>query len=110
VEFGTVTQRRPASSGVGYIDVTFTSSITPTAGDLIVFANADGDSTITGTDVQQLGDRLHRSAHRVLDDGRHGVLTSATPAGPPGSDVDRHAALSFQVKEKMINDCWNAAG
>jgi hypothetical protein len=50
VEFGTVTAAPSATSGIGYIDVTFTSSITPTAGDLVVSANADGDVTITGTD------------------------------------------------------------
>ncbi len=54
VEFGTVTASPSASSGVGYVDVTFTSAITPTVGDLIVFANADGDSTITGTDYNNV--------------------------------------------------------
>lgn len=107
VEFATVTASPSATSGVGYIDATFTSSITPTAGDLIVFANADGDSTITGTDYNQwpLG-----FTDILLADSVEGQTTTAYPKWAAGSTATTTQRLSFVVKEKMINDCWNAGG
>lgn len=107
VEFGAVTATPSASSGVGYIDVTFTSSITPTANDLIVLANADGDSTITGTDYNNwpIGFTDVLLASSVL-----GVSTSSYSAWAAGSTASASQRLSFTVKEKMINDCWNAGG
>lgn len=107
VEFGAVTASPSASSGVGFIDVTFTSSITPTANDKLVFANADGDNTITGTDYNNwpIGFTDVLTAASVL-----GVTTSAYPAWAAGSTATASQRLSFVVKEKMINDCWNAGG
>ncbi len=106
VEFGAVTAAPSASSGIGYIDVTFTSAITPTANDLIVFANADGDSTITGTDYNNMP---YGFTDAMLGST---VMNLATTAGWPasGSTSTTTQRLTFAVKEKMINDCWNAAG
>lgn len=107
VEFGTITASPSASSGIGFIDVTFNSSITPTANDLIVFAMADGDNTITGTD-------FNNTAYGLTD-----FLTGASPMGiaqasfplwAPGSAVTTSQRLSYAVKERMINECWNAGG
>lgn len=107
VEFGTVTASPSATSGIGYIDVTFTSSITPTAGDLVVFANADGDVTITGTDY-------NNSALGFTDiltaDSVEGQTTTSYPKWAAGSTSSTAQRASFVVKEKMINDCWNAGG
>lgn len=107
VEFGTVTAAPSAASGVGFIDVTFTSSITPTVGDLLVLASADTDATIAGTDVNNwpIGFTDALLASSVL-----GVTTANQPAWQAGSAVTSSQRLSFQVKEKMINDCWNAGG
>lgn len=107
VEFGTVTASPSATSGVGFIDVTFTSSITPTANDLIVFANAVTDNTIAGTDVNNwpVGFFEALTAASV-----HGVLTSSYSAWAAGSAQTATQRLSFQVKEKMMNDIWNAGG
>jgi hypothetical protein len=107
VEFGAVTASPSASSGVGYVDVTFTSAITPTVGDLVVLANADIDSTIAGTDVNNwmIGWTEILTAASVL-----GVATSSFPAWAPGSTSTASQRYSFAVKEKMINDCKNASG
>ena len=106
VEFAAVTAA-PGASGVGFIDATFTSSITPTAGDLIVFANAQGDSTLTGTDQNNwpIGFTEALAASSVL-----GIATSSYADWAACSAVTTSERLSFQVKEKMVNDCWNTGG
>jgi hypothetical protein len=104
LEFGTVTAAPSASSGIGFIDVTFNSSITPTAGDLLVLANADGDNTINGTDVNN------------WSIGFTEILTAAALMGltatnwVAGSVQTASQRLSFAVKQRMIDDCWNASG
>ncbi len=107
IEFASVVASPSAGSGVGFIDLLFTSSITPTAADLIVLANADGDSTVTGTDKSQwpIGFTEALLASSVL-----GVTTSNYAAWAAGSAQTATQRLSFQVKEKMINECWNAGG
>lgn len=107
VEFGTVTASPSATSGQGYIDVTFTSSITPTAGDLVVSAEADGDSTITGTDYNQwpIG-----WTDILLSDSVEGQTTTSYAAWAAGSAQTASQRLSFVVKKRMIQECFNASG
>lgn len=107
VEFGTVTASPSATSGQGYIDVTFASAITPTAGDLIVSANADADITITGTDYNQwpLG-----FTDILLADSVEGQTTTAFQKWGPGSTQTATQRLSFVVKRRMIQECFNASG
>lgn len=107
IEFGTVNASPSAGSGVGYIDVTFASSITPTANDVIVFANHDGDNTITGTDV---GNWAIGFTEMLFATSLHGVSSSTFPNWAAGSAQTAIQRMSFQVKEKMVNDVWNAAG
>lgn len=107
VEFGTVTASPSTGSGVGYIDVTFASSITPTVNDSVVFANHDGDNTITGTDVNQWAIGFMEI---LFATSLHGVSASSFPAWAAGSAQTAIQRMSFQVKERMINDIWNAAG
>jgi hypothetical protein len=109
VEFGTVVASPAVSFGVGAVDITFTSSITPTLGDLLVFANADGDSTIAGTDVNNWAIGF---AEILFATSLHGVSGAAGqfPAWNPGSAQTSVQRMSFQVKEKMANDIWNAGG
>jgi hypothetical protein len=107
VEFASVVAAPSAASGVGFIDLLFTSSITPTVGDLIVFANADGDNTISGTDVNNwaIGFTEILTASSLL-----GLATSAAAEWTTGSTSTTSQRYSFVVKEKMINDCWNKGG
>ncbi len=109
VEFGTVVASPAVTAGVGYVDITFTSAITPTVGDLLVFANADGDNTIAGTDVNNWAIGF---GEILFSTSLHGVSGAAAsfPAWNPGSTSTTAQRMSFQVKEKMINDIWNAAG
>ena len=102
VEFGAVT-----AASAGNLSVTFTASCTPTAEDLIVFASADGDSTIAGTDYDNWPIGF---TDALLTDSVLGVTTTAYPAWAAGSTASATQRLSFQVKEKMINDCFNASG
>lgn len=107
VEFGAVTASPSATSGIGYIDVTFTSAITPTAGDLILSANADGDSTLTGTDYNQwpIGWTEILTADSCL-----GQTTTSYANWAAGSTSSTTQRFGFVVKERMINDCFNASG
>lgn len=109
VEFAAVTAS-PGAAGVGTIDTLFTSSITPTAGDLVVFAMAEGDNTITGTDYNNssLGftDILTSSSVEGVAGGPGQTYT----AWWPGSTVSTPQRLSYTVKERMINECWIAGG
>ncbi len=107
VEFGTVTAAPSATSGQGYIDVTFTSSITPTAGDLVVSAEADGDSTITGTDYNNWSPGW---TDFLLSDSVEGQTTTSYAAWAAGSAQTASQRLSFVVKKKMIQECFNASG
>lgn len=107
IEFGTVNASPSVGSGVGYIDVTFASSITPTTGDLVVFANHDGDNTITGTDVNNWAIGFMEI---LFATSLHGVSSSSFPNWAAGSAQTATQRMSFQVKERMVNDLWNAAG
>lgn len=110
VEFATVTASPSVASGVGFIDALFTSSITPTVGDLIVFAMADGDVTITGTDYNNssLGFTDILTASSV--EGVTGLSGGTYPFWSPGSTQTASQRLSFAVKRRMIQECFNAGG
>lgn len=107
VEFGTVVASPSVGSGVGFADFTFNASVTPTANDVIVFANTITDSTITGTDVNRwpIGFIEATTGASV-----HGVTTASYPLWAAGSAQTATQRLSFQVKEKMANDIFNASG
>ena len=106
-DFGTVTASPSATSGIGYVDVTFASSITPTANDLVVFAMADNDPTSAGTDINNwtIGFTEALTASSVM-----GVTTASYAKWAAGSTQSSNQRGSFQVKEKMINECWNNGG
>ena len=106
VEFGTVTASPSVGSGVGFIDATFNSSITPTVGDLIVAAAAVTDNTITATDVNR------------WPVGLFDIATSASLHGLSGTGSQWNAGysdttggrLSFSRVEAMVNGLWNQGG
>lgn len=102
VEFGRVT-----ASSAGNLSVTFAASMTATAGDKIVFANTDSDITITGTDYNNWSIGF---TDILLSDSVLGATTTSYPAWAAGSSASASQRLSFSVKEKMLNDCYNASG
>ena len=106
-DFGTVVASPAASGLAGAIDITFNGSVTPTAGDLLVFANAVTDATLTGTDT-------NRWSVGMLDGltsaSVHGLATSAAPNWAAGYTNTSGGRMSYAVQEAMINGLWNNGG
>lgn len=109
VEFAAVTAS-PGAAGPGFIDTTFTSSITPTVGDLVVFAMADGDNTITGTDYNNYSIGFTDILTASSLHGVSGLAGGTYPFWTPGSTQTASQRLSYVVKERMINECYTAGG
>ncbi len=107
VEFGNVTAAPSASSGVGYIDVTFNSSITPTVGDLIVFANAVTDATLTGTDQNRWPVGL---LDQLTSASVHGLATTTAANWAAGYTNTSGGRMSYATQEAMANGIWNNGG
>lgn len=107
VEFGIVVASPSAGSGVGYVDITFNSAITPTANDNLVLANTVTDATIAGTDVNNwpVGFIEVLTATSV-----HGVSSGTYSGWAAGYASTTSQRMSFQVKEGMANGIWNASG
>ena len=107
IEFGKVTASPSATSGIGFIDVTFNASCTPTVGDLIVNAMQDGGTTLTdGTDYNN----APIGFTDILTGSPLGISSTSYAAWTPGSKQTASQRLSFTTKARMINDCWNAGG
>ena len=106
VEFGVVTASPSVGSGVGFIDATFNSSITPTLGDLIVNAAAVTGATLSETDtgrwpVGLLDACTSASVHGLSGTGNNwNVGFSDTTGG----------RMSFVRKEALANGLWNNGG
>lgn len=107
IEFGTVNASPSAGSGVGYIDATFNSSITPTLGDLIVFANAVTDSTISATDQNRWPVGL---LDGLTSSSVHGLASSTAANWAAGYTNTSGGRMSYAVQEAMINGLWNNGG
>lgn len=107
-DFGIVVASPSAGSGVGFVDITFNGSVTPTVADLLVFANAVTDTTLAGTDTNNwpVGWTDVLTAVTV-----HGVSNATYPAWTPGySNTTGGIRFGFTLKEAMMNGVWNAAG
>ena len=104
VEFGTF--NGTGTSGNGYYDITFTSSITPTAGDLIVKANAVTDATITATDRNRWPIGLFDATTSA---SVHGLATSSAPNWASYQDTTG-GRWSYAKQEKAINQVSNNGG
>ena len=107
VEFGAVTASPSASSGVGFIDVTFNSSITPTVADLIVFANAVTDATLTGTDQNRWPVGL---LDQLTSSSVHGLATTTAANWAAGYANTSGGRMSYATQEAMANGLWNNGG
>lgn len=105
VEFGTVTAS-PGTGGVGFIDVTFNSSITPTANDLLVAGAAVTGNTISETDTG----RWPNGLLDVIGSGSlHGLSGTGNQWNVGFSDTTG-GRMSFVRKEAMANGLWNQGG
>ncbi len=107
IEFGTVVASPSAGSGAGAVDITFNSSITPTVGDLLVFANAVTDATITGTDRNNAPIGLIDILTAV---SVHGVSNATYGEWNPGYTNTSGGRFGFAQKEAMINGIANKSG
>jgi hypothetical protein len=107
IEFGSVTASPSAGSGVGFIDVLFNSSITPTLNDLIVFANAVTDATLTGTDQNRWCVGL---LDMLTSASVHGLATASAGNWAAGYTNTNGGRMSFAVQEAMVNGIWNNGG
>ena len=105
IEFGTVTAS-PGTGGVGFIDATFNSSITPTANDLIVAGASVIGNTISETDTG-------RWTNGLLDVVGSGSLHGLSGTGNQwnvGFSDTTGGRMSFVRKEAMANGLWNQGG
>ena len=107
VEFGMVTASPSIASGVGFIDTTFNSSITPTAGDLIVPAAAVTDNTLTATDQNRWPVGF---LDGLTSPSVHGLATATAPNWKPGYAYTAGGRLSYALQEALINNLWNNGG
>lgn len=107
VEFGTVSASPSAGSGVGFIDIVFNSSITPTANDLILTAAAVTDATLTATDQNRWPLGL---LDALTSASVHGLATSTAPNWAAGYTNTSGGRLSYQLQEAMVNGLWNNGG
>ena len=106
VEFGTVVASPSTGSGVGFIDITFNSSITPTANDLIVAAAAVTGNTIAETDTG----RWPVGMFDVIGSGAlHGLSGTGNQWNVGYSDTTG-GRMSFVRKEALANALWNQGG
>lgn len=104
VEIGTVTGA--GSSGNGFLAVTFNASCTPTAGDLIVFANAVTDATIAGTDYNKWPVGLLDATGSV---SVHGMSSASIPGWASYSDTGT-GRWSVARQKKMTQKIMSGGG
>jgi hypothetical protein len=107
IEFGNVSASPSVGSGVGFIDTTWNSSITPTLNDLIVPAAAVTDATLTATDQNRwpVGFLDGLTSAQV-----HGLATATAPNWKAGYAYTAGGRLSYQLQEALINGLWNNGG
>lgn len=106
-DFGVVVASPAASGTAGNIDVTFNGSVTPTVGDLLVYASAVIDITLTATDT-------NRWTPGMLDiltsSSLHGLATSSAAAWAAGYANTAGGRMSYATQEAMINGLYNLGG
>lgn len=104
VEFGTYNST--GTSGVGYADITFNASVTPTADDIIIQANVVTDATLAGTDQNRWPVGLFDVTTSA---SLHGLATSSAANWAAYQDT-AGGRWSYARQEKMINQIWNNGG
>lgn len=104
VEFGTY--NAAGSSGVGYANITFNSSITPTADDIVIQAGVVTDATLAGTDQNRWPVGLFDA---ITSASVHGLATS-TAANWASYQDTAGGRWSYARQEKMFNEIANNGG
>lgn len=106
-DFGLVIASPAASGTAGNIDVTFNGSVTPTVGDLLVYASAVTDTALTGTDT-------NRWPVGMLDiltsTSLHGVSGATNPEWNTAYANTAGGRMSYQIQEAMANAIDNFSG
>lgn len=106
-DFGVVVASPAASGTAGAIDVTFNGSVTPTVGDLIVYASAVTDTALTGTDTNRWPVGF---LDALTSASVHGLATTDAPEWQAGYANTAGGRMSYQLQEAMANALDNFAG
>lgn len=106
VEFGAITLS-PGTAGIGTINFTTNGSATPTAGDLIVYANSVTDATLTATDQNRWQPGW---LDILLSSSLHGLATSSATNWQAGYANTAGGRMAWETQEAMANGLWNAGG
>ncbi len=106
VEFGTITAS-PGTAGVGTINFTTNGTCTPTAGDLIVYANSVTGATLSETDQN----RWQPGWLDILTSSSlHGLATSSAQNWQAGYANVSGGRMAWSTQEAMANGLWNKGG
>lgn len=105
-DYGTVVASPSTGSGVGFVDITFNGSVTPTLGDLIVSGAAVSDAALTGTDTG----RWPEGFLSITGSGSLHGLSGAGNQWNVGFSDTTGGRMSFVRKEAMANGLWNQGG
>ena len=106
VEFGTITAS-PGTVGVGTVDFTTNGTCTPTVGDLIVYANATTDATLTASDQNRWQPGW---LDMLTSSSLHGLATSAAQNWQAGYANTAGGRMTWATQEAMANGLWNKGG
>jgi len=106
-DFGVVVASPAASGTAGNIDITFNGSVTPTVGDLIVYASAVTDTALTGTDTNRWPVGL---LDGLTSSSVHGLATSSASEWQTAYANTSGGRMSYQVQEAMANAIDNFSG
>ena len=106
-DFGSVVASPAASGNAGQVDITFNSSVTPTLGDLIVYASAVTDTALTGTDTNRWPNGL---LDMLTSASLHGLATSTANEWQAAYANTAGGRMSYQVQEAMANAVDNYSG
>jgi hypothetical protein len=107
LEFGVVVASPAASGTAGNIDVTWNSSITATAGDLILFAAAVTGATINETDQNRWPVGL---LDGLTSASVHGLANTTQPFWAAGYANTTGGRMAYATQEAMANGLWNLGG
>lgn len=107
VEFGVITASPSVASGVGFIDLTTNGSMTPTANDLIVYANSVTDATLSATDQNRWQPGW---LDMLTSTSLHGLSSTSAPNWQTGYANTSGGRMSWATQEAMANGLWNKGG
>lgn len=104
--FGSVAASPSLASGVGFVDLTWQVSQTPTVNDVIVPAAAVIDNTITATDTNRwpVGFLDGMTSASV-----HGLATATAPNWK-SNGYTAGGRFGYPLQEWLINQIWNNGG